>query len=164
MKLTRLERQMLWNQFQILSIIDTKTGHEYEKYKEILINGFEYEYDELLSIVYPDSETVPSEIGKEVLDILQMYRQIEYKTSKEVRDKYDGELFEGFDGNNEPKYYSFCCYYLDTIHRFDELQHYSRNSHTSTLQKYRTKLEVWRKFENKLNLSEVEAEKILAAT
>ena len=100
MKLTKLERLNLINQYTILAKLSPDDAEHYEELKTILEDGYEIFYSSLDMWI---SEDMPEEEGKFVLDILDLYRFIEdYKSrspnSLVLENHYS--IFLWFDGNN----------------------------------------------------------------
>jgi uncharacterized protein len=152
MKLSKLDRLMLINQYTILEKLDPDDEtHKYNK--DVLINGYTHEYDELVEWIHDE---VPEEASKEVWDILQMYRSINFSYMS-LEDK--GELskddvrFEGFDGNNETSYMAYARFVIHQMDRYDELknEHNDYNTHSPSLGKYRRMLRVWESLSGRYN-------------
>jgi len=144
----KFQRLLLVNQFEILSKIDAENGSDYEKKIEILKGGYELHYDDdvLDQILDPLSE----EDCTFVIDVLHMYRDINYSKSK--LDPSDQEKIEshnhsflGFDYNDpkEIKLASYAEFFIKKLERFQELvedeEFAGFNSHQtmkSTYQRY----------------------------
>lgn len=103
--MTPIERIILLNQFRILNSI-SNTG-EFDRQVEILEEGYEREYDEVLCQYNPLSK----EDCKFVVDVLQMYRCIyDYKkhhpSDKDVAD-HPYSTYRGFQRAELSKYAAF---------------------------------------------------------
>ena len=168
MKLTKLERVMLINQYRILSKINPNEANYYEELIEILENGYSVFYSMIDDFVYDEA---PVEEGKFVLDILQLYRMID----DYIRDNEEHPFkehhwipFKGFDGNNEFRYMSFARFLILNQGKFTEQKKFfsandSLNSHTRTVDKYRRMMDRWEECDDKYNLSEEDISQILDA-
>ena len=66
MELSKKDRIILHNQYEILKRLDTDNAELYEEYQGILLNGFEYLYDDIGSLL----DEVPCSVSEKVHDIL----------------------------------------------------------------------------------------------
>lgn len=128
--LSKIERQMLVNQFKMLSILN-ETGANYEAYIEILEGGYIGEYDKVFSVT---DDEVSSEICEETNQILEMYRKINNcinRLSEEEKDGLNLEKieFEGFDANHDD-HYSYAILMIEHLHKWEEYKNFSLNSHS----------------------------------
>jgi uncharacterized protein YfbU (UPF0304 family) len=103
-------------------------------------------------IPFEDQES--PEIVKEVVDILNMWRFIEYgykelsikdkaKLEKEVKLFGKAPMFRGFDGNDESSYMSVAGFIINDLERFEEFKNRSLNSHMPSLAKYQRMMSVF---------------------
>jgi uncharacterized protein YfbU (UPF0304 family) len=156
--LTRLERQILINQFETLKAL-TKSPHDIEVYDEkieILRCGYEVFYSEAFSGTYPDAEVLPAEDGEFVIDVLSMYSAIHFHLAKHPDkdiQKMRYSHFEGFDGNNETSHMAFARFLLLKQHKWSELLTYAKdndnfNSHSQNVPTYRRMLVKWNSFDH----------------
>jgi uncharacterized protein YfbU (UPF0304 family) len=96
--LSIVERQILTNQFRILSKMESNP-EEYETKIEILENGYTEQYYEIFDV---NTEEIPLEVCEETSQILNMYRRIN-NCIKQLSEEEKTELnldtvaFEGFD-------------------------------------------------------------------
>ena len=74
-KLTITERLMLTNQFRILEILDSENAESHRKIKEILVEGFAGEYDQVFRAINSDELSLLD--CQEIKDIMRMYQRIE---------------------------------------------------------------------------------------
>lgn len=99
----------------------------------------------LSGIPFKHTETPP--LIKKVLDILDMWRVIEYsyrELTAEEKEKLEinaaplgGEpFFEGFDGNNETEYLAAADFIINKLDRFEEFKLRDLNSHMPSLHTY----------------------------
>ena len=99
-----------------------------------------------------------------------MYRAITFSFQK-LKDKIGINeyhlKFQGFDGNNETDQYSYVCYFIIDLNRFQELkyglEYPDLNSHSPMLDKYRKMLDVWKEYNNKNQLTKEDIINILGA-
>jgi uncharacterized protein YfbU (UPF0304 family) len=151
MELTKKERVILRNQYQILKHLDPASAERCDEIIAILENGY--------SIFYPEIGTgvEESELSEDqcqfVLDVLNAYQAIENYKDAHPRDKAVCEhlwgRFRGFDGNNESEYLRFARFLLQKQQKFAESARHAGStdnfdSHTPTLSKYRNMVTVWK--------------------
>ena len=140
--LSIVERQLLANQFKILSKITDQT-EEYEIKIEILENGYTEQYYEIFEV---DTEEIPIEICEETSQILNMYRRINNALdmlSEEEKKMLDLEKikFEGFDAHNDTHYY-YMNFMVKRMNLWREYKSEHLNSQSPfSLLKYRKMLE-----------------------
>ena len=148
MELTKKERLILYNQYEILKKLDPDGEENYKIDQEILINWFKANYDDLAS-GFMDETSV--EVSEFVIDVLQMYRTLN-NSYRELNEEEKNEInlydisFKGFDGNEEIDYYMYANFYLEDLGRFDELkesEHFSIDSHRNMVNRYRRMLSLW---------------------
>jgi uncharacterized protein YfbU (UPF0304 family) len=105
--LTPLERLTLANQFRMLEKLDLENADEYKKNRDIIVNGYTIQYDEVLTEI--DDEMSVEEC-RYVYDVLNMYRALirSYEDLKDKKDlTSDNVKFRGFDANEESKQWAF---------------------------------------------------------
>ncbi|GGE47737.1 hypothetical protein GCM10011391_28140 [Pullulanibacillus camelliae] len=165
MELSKVERLLLINQYSILGVLDPDNQNDYELNKEILLQGYKQNYDDLIEWVLDD---LPEEISEEVIDILQMYRSLNFSyrgLDKKEKEKVDPEKlkFKGFDGNDETRYMVYARFFMHKLERFEELwgegKNPDYNTHHSTLSKYRRMLDTWKSISDRYD-SNLSADKI----
>lgn len=153
MKISKVERLILANQFQLLSMEENNyiSKETAKNYSTILLEGYELLYDDIFSGM---NDTVSSEKGRFVLDVLSMYRNI----SNSYRDLLEKNpslslteediAFRGFDGNGEGEYH-FAKFFIKDYDRFGDLvenKYMELNSHSSiSISKYEKELERYNK-------------------
>lgn len=149
MELSKKDRLILYNQYEILKFLNPEEKETYDVNQEILVNGYKKDYDILLQGF---DEDVPEEICEFVYDVLQMYRciQFSYNSLNEKEKKEYEKLstkFEGFDGNEEPQYYFYACFLLEKMNLYEESYQNGRvetNSHSNKVSRYQKMLERWK--------------------
>lgn len=145
MDLSEKERLILYNQYRILEKLYPDEEKDCQLAQKILLEGYELEYDELITMM----GDVSREVCKETIDILQMFRSLffsyEKLEDKSGIDEYDVK-FQGFDGNEEGEYYSYAEFFILDKKRYEEFNKCEINSHCNKLPQYREMLSVWRQF------------------
>ncbi|WP_313805103.1 YfbU family protein [Flavobacterium sp.] len=140
--LSIIERQILTNQYRILSKLESDNP-EYETKIEILESGFTEQYYEVFDV---STEEVPLEVCEETTQILNMYRRIN-NCIKKLSESEKNTLnlsaiaFEGFGANGylHNQYMTFMIEKMNLWreYRFFDLENKSKNA----LSKYRKMLE-----------------------
>lgn len=151
-RLDPVQRHILANQYRILKHLEPNAG--WDKRLEAMEWGYEIEYE------FEDSATLSIETGREIYDILDMFRVIKASLrdlSAEDRKKVDESplKFHGFDGNNETKHFSYLRHLWET-NRWTELQEDAEdggNSHFHTLGIYRARLREYKKSADNIHLT-----------
>ena len=169
MKLSRVERWILYNQCRILAALYPKEAKYYEEACTAFERGYEFHYSDYCP-VYPDDEIMDRTECLEVLDILEMHRRLKWSyealtdDEKKGIDPLDIE-FCGFDGNEEARYLMYAEWFckLDggrykELHKPDGF-----NSHAPTLYRYRAMLNEWRPLREKQKLSRDDILRIIQA-
>ena len=111
--------------------------------------ALEWKYPGLFAIE-PDSP----QVVREVLDVLEMWRHIEWGYSElgeEDRNRITSEAeplgnhvsFPGFDGNEETEHLGIAVFLVEKLERFTELKGRGLNSHMPCLDAYRRMLDVF---------------------
>jgi len=163
MELSRKDRLILANQYRLLALLDKREAATYNRYVEILENGFEVEYENILQQIDEDVLTV--EQAREVFDVMNMFRALKHNydqlEDKEGINNYP-ITFHGFSGNDEGKQWSFARY-LQANQRFTDIGEGDLNSHGPELDTYRRMLPEWHKSADKFDLTKDDILRILAA-
>lgn len=169
MKLSKLDRLIMSNQYRILEKLIPEEAEYYERNRKAIEEGYTLHYEQLTEFLYDE---LAEEQCKEVLDILDMYRALTFSFQR-LEDKTGIKeyyiKFPGFDGNDEleSKMMGYTRYFINDLNRFDELRDDSRfpdyNSHCKMLGIYRRMLEEWKRSGNKHDLSKEEIIKIINA-
>ena len=149
MDLSKKERLLLFNQYEILKHINPEETKEYEINQDILFYGYKNEYDSLVNNFFEDTSI---EVSSFVLDVLQMYRCINnsyYNLSDDEKEEYKKlpTSFEGFDGNEETDYYMYACFVLEKKGEYEESYQDGKidtNSHWNKVSKYANMLNRWK--------------------
>jgi len=134
MKLDKLERLVLFNQFEILKNLNKDNNfHDYETLQEIVSSGYEGEYHRLFAHL---SDGVPSYVTEEVIDTFIMYSLLKYSyslLSEEDKKEINPQDLEwkGFDANHEP-HYGVARFQLEYLKNWQDIGAVAINSHHST--------------------------------
>src|SRR5690606_18707681 len=108
MKLTKVERWILANQYKILEHLDPDQTEYYQKMQEILEQGYELEYNWKTQHLHDD--VVTEEMSHYVIKVMVMYDALQRSYAR-ISDKEGIEereiFFPGFDGNNEGVYLAY---------------------------------------------------------
>lgn len=151
MELTKKDRLILFNQYEILKLLsadDTEAVKHYDALQDIMFSGYKQDYDMLVEHF---SEDVPESITRMVWDVLQMYRMLNNSysslTPQEQEDIDERHLiFRGFDGNDEIDHYSYCNFVLLKLNRYEEFTEGGQrdfNTHSATISRYERMLQKW---------------------
>jgi len=169
--LSRVNRWMLYNQFEILKLLhkiveEPGNSEDYIKQQEIISMGYEWNYEQISEHIAPAMEFGD---GEEVISILDMYRAIYNACSQDIDcsdidPKY--RKFRGFDGNYETEYYLFAKFVIEREGKFEEStpdKNLDLNSHSPMLPKYRKMLGEWKLSEQQHSLTKADIIRILKA-
>ena len=159
--MTEYERLNLLNQYKILRDLaiargDKDDADRYEELITIVAEGYVGEYGQLTEEF---SEEFPKSESELVWNTLSMYRAIQYSYSK-IDNPTISESdirFDGFDGNEEIRYYCLCKFILFDLKRFEEQTENGRvdfNSHSRRCHIYRKMLKKWESLGKRFELSE----------
>ena len=114
MKLSRVERWTLANQYRILEALYPKEAKDHCEAREAIERGYELHYGEIAEFVYDDQESMTESECREVLDTLSMFdalkRGMASATPRPNVESWRVE-FAGFDGNNESKQLAYAKYF-----------------------------------------------------
>jgi hypothetical protein len=154
MELSKKERLFLSNQYRIIEALYPDEAEDWAHAREIIEHGFELEYEWKTEYI---CDPLDSQACKEVIDIMDMYRQLnDWYGELEEKPKVEERRLEflGFDGNNEGHQlmYARC---LINDGKFEELADAGDklNSHRPTLDMYRRQLTEWGKCPDKYHLT-----------
>ncbi|MCE7041654.1 YfbU family protein [Dyadobacter sp. CY312] len=146
--LTLVERQLLINQYQILSKeADYNEREMYQRRIEILEKGYTGLYPKVFNALY---EEVPISVYDEIESVLAMYKLINESVRSltvEERELLQLDLleFEGFDHNNG-MYYHMMSYLVDKMGEHSDYRGRELKSHNpSCMIKYNKMLAIFNK-------------------
>jgi uncharacterized protein len=160
MKLSRVERWMLSNQMRILEALYPDEAKSIAEHREALEEGYELHYGEFAQHIYDEKDTLSADLSREVLDILSMYRALNFSYDK-LQEKTGIDdwrvKFAGFDGNHpvEGSMMAYARWFCNSHGgRFTELDRGDDfNSHAEMLDRYRAMLKEWKKSKDKNHLT-----------
>ncbi len=149
MELDLKDRLILYNQYEILKGINAEECEEYELMQNIVVNGFKYNYSELIEGFYDET---PELISEFVFDVLQMYRVLnnsyeELSLEEKQQINKNDITYGGFDGNEEGSYYTYANFVLEDLGRYEEIYNNGKvelNSHRNMLNKYTRMVRTWK--------------------
>lgn len=164
--LTKVERLMLYNQFQILLALQNSaySSDDLSAKCEALTAGYTAHYDHLVDFFDHD---VPRELSEEVIEILEMHRAMYNFYSDIGQNHYEESEFKflGFDANEESSYYAYASYYVIDLDRYRELRNGERpslNTHWPILDTYRKMVRHWKTIGEPRNLSRKNVDDLLS--
>lgn len=154
MKLSRIERLMLSNQYRILEALYPDERDSFANSREAIESGFEIEYDWHTEYIHRDVVTVDE--CREVIEILDMFTALG-RAFNDLGDKSGIEeskiRFVGFDGNNETKQLAYA-EYLQKNGKFSDLTGLDGlNSHMPLLPNYRRMVVEWLRSASRYSLT-----------
>ena len=167
MELDKKERLLFSYLLRILEKLEPEEAEYHARNRKAIEHGYKLHYNWITENLYDE---MPEEECKFVLDVLDMYRSLNY--SYESNNLSDEDLkerirFRGFDGNNETRFMGYAHYFMHDLDRYNELHDRSDypnyNTHHPTLKKYTRMIEKWRSIqgEHRRILSVEEIGKIL---
>lgn len=150
MELTKKDRLILYNQYEILKRVDPEGEKFYEVDQEILLNGYKYNYGDLVEGFLEDTDVG---ISKFVFEVFEMYRMLNNSyqdLNEEEKTQIDLEdlSFKGYDGNEETDYYMYARFLVEKYDRCKEIEkdkNAEMNSHRNMVQTYNKMLLTWLK-------------------
>lgn len=166
--LSRHDRWILSNQFEILAALYPDQEDTYRDMAEIVSSGYEWDYEAITEYIYDDRFTMRRDQCLEVVNILDMFSVIK-STYEGLADKTGIESWQveffGFDGNSETTYMAYTRFLVKRQGKFEWLFDDSQprfNSHMPTLERYRAMLEAWKNCGGKYNLTKADLLRILS--
>jgi len=141
-KLSDFERQALYNQYEILSLLDSNKKDHYDNLKEIVSSGYTAEYYRVIG----SWDELPLAECRYVQEVLEMHSAL-LGSYENLADKAGINLndieFKGFDGNNEAELRSYAAF-LGRMGRWLECKP-GKNSHfVGTVDRYPEMLKKWK--------------------
>lgn len=148
-KLSKKDRLLLRNQYEILSVL--KPNYGYEKYIEMLEYGYEYEYN-FDDIIF---ESMSIDNCKYVYKILNMFDFLQLSFSKltnPIKIKEDDVIFNGFDANSniEVGYLGYVRFLIEELNKFNFIKKIDYNSHAPMIETYDRMYSIYEKIGKKL--------------
>jgi uncharacterized protein YfbU (UPF0304 family) len=156
MKLSRIERLMLSNQFLILESLYPNEAQGYAEQRQAIEKGYELHYENSIQHIYNSTDIMSESECKEVIDILSIFDEIKLSYERLSEKSGIDELkinFPGFDGNNESKQLSYAKYYCKHDGgRFSSLK--IINSHFPVLERYLRMIIIWKKIKQQKKIEQ----------
>ena len=141
-KLTDIERLMLANQYEILSLL--KKEGSYARVAEELREGHEWLYSQSFDYFSPN---MPESDAEHVVTILGIFSDLR-DSYAQLADKSGIEphqvQFSGFDGNNESDLLCFSRALRKSDRFVETISEHGKNSHMPTTDTYRRMIAKWR--------------------
>lgn len=164
MTLTPVERQILWNQLELLKGAYPANKDDYEKHQDILESGYVARYGDVVHVAsYGEVSPDDTSFVEDVLDMFGALQRFEQDGGK-VADRYWMD-FKGFDGNGEPELMGYARFVVEREKRWEYLGIKNFNSHSPMRDVYGRMLEVWHAIDaaKRHSLTADQVEAILAA-
>ena len=154
MKLSRLDRMILSNQYRILEALYPHQADEYSRAREAIESGYTFEYERLIEHIREDG--LSEEECREIREIMKMFSSLKASYNN-LEDKSGIDewrmTFHGFSGNEETSQMAYA-QYLRKGGSFTELgQENDFSGHLAALSAYRKMLSEWRNSANRYLLS-----------
>ncbi len=164
MKLTRVERWILSNQFQILKALHPEEAKDWQNAAEAVESGYELEFESLATHIYENGLNEAD--CRQVIHIMSMFSTLKHCYSQ-LSDKSGIDAhklaFEGFSGNEETLHMAYARW-LYANHKFRDLKTSDDfNSHSPSLPSSRRMLRVWESMNKKYDLTREEIIQITSA-
>ncbi|HWQ98914.1 MAG TPA: YfbU family protein [Clostridia bacterium] len=148
MELTKVERLILHNQYEIMKLLDKSAGNKEfcENAQTILEYGYSRNYDEF-SEFFADEELSQEKMDL-VFDALDLYRCLRNsyeKLSPADKVQLDSKKleFRGFDGNYESEYLCYANFVINDLGRYAESKREDYNTHAPMVPRYVEMLARW---------------------
>lgn len=161
-RLTRIERLLLYNQFLILSQLNTEND-SYKKCCEILHHGWTAEYHRVFDSI--DSDELSEARTKYLLDVLTMHEILERSYAQlDEKSGIDPTLiqFFGFDNNHELDLIAYAKHLKQNTGWREFLKNKTLSIHRNTEERYRHMLQRWEVSSDKVNLIKEDIQRIIA--
>lgn len=144
MQLNLVERQLLWNQLEILKALYPDLAKEYARQQTILANGYSGRYSEVVQLV-ETGNGMPEADQRLVLNVLDLYRALHRYREGGGNVRFRFDTFQGFDGNNEGGLCGYAQFLVTDEGKWEELSITAFNSHMPTRAIYGRMLDAWRR-------------------
>ncbi|MBC7801360.1 MAG: YfbU family protein [Gemmatimonadaceae bacterium] len=143
MRLSIVERQLLWNQLEILKAQQPDQAADYARQQTILAGGYSGQYSEVVHLM-ETGDGMPEADQRLVMDVLDLYRALHRYRQHGGKVRFPFDTFQGFDGNNEGDLCGYARFLVDDQGRWKELSITAFNSRMPTRVTYRRLLDAWR--------------------
>lgn len=168
-KLTKLDRIFLVNQFRILEALYPDEADQMAIQREALERGYEMLYAWDTENIYDGDEVMTVEESKEVFDTMDMFDAIDRSMPADFDSTgYSFTKFAGYDGNNESKFMGFAQFTVERLGRFEYLPMQRKgywNSHMPVRETYQRMLAEWKQVptEKRFEMPIEDLKRVLAA-
>ena len=166
MKLSRIERVMIYNQFKILEKLYPDEAESYAERAEVVENGYELHYDWIFEHI--GEERVDEEMSREILDTLAMFEAIQDAMGRGDAAEFESvkhfAKFHGYDGNNENAYSAYAEFFCRSNGgRYQHLNIKEWNAHMPTVDAYRRMVQEYKASADEHRLSSEDVIRICQA-
>lgn len=162
MKLTTVERLLLWNQYEVRKHVDPSSAERCETVQEALQSGYQPLYELLLERM--EGNEISEKQVKFVYDVLDMYDAFQ-RYEQASGEKIEGSLskFAGFDGHGD--LVGFTRFIIERLGRWNTLGIKDFDAHMPIEGVYGRMLEVWlaKPLPRRFSLTKDEVAEIIAA-
>lgn len=157
MKLSRVERWMLSNQYRILEALHPDEAEDLKETRVAIERGFELHYDWNIPNIYDESDVMTEAQCIEIGEMLSMFTALSesYDALSDKSGLKDWKVqLIGFDGNTEFKEMGYAKYLCKVDGRKRaNLRDKIVDSHIPVLNRYRAMLNIWKGIDQKLDLT-----------
>lgn len=153
MELSLQERLILYNQYEILKELKPENCDIYNKYMEILSNGYSYNYNQLPQYFFDEVKVV---VCEEVHAILNMFWHLShsYRHLSDKNNVDENKLkFNGFVSDSEEEYSRYANFVLNVENKYKSIMKSERNTMISTLTQYRAMFNKYKKYNTYADLT-----------
>jgi uncharacterized protein len=150
MRLTKTERLLLANQYEILARLNPEFESTYYTKREVVLRGYELEMSSLFHSF--DEEGLSADACSEVINILAMYEHLDgsFQRLEDKNGIHVGDIqFPGFNEDAEGRQFSYTNHLMKD-HRFMYLHRDYRSPTEPMLPVYRAMLRVWEPMKSRL--------------
>lgn len=142
LRLSVVERQLLWNQLEILKALQPNQAADYTRQQTILASGYSGRYSEVVHLV-ETGDGMPEADQRLVIDVLDLYRALHRYREGGGNVRFRFDTFQGFDGNNEADLCGYAQFLVLDEGKWEELSINVFNSHMPTRAIYGRMLDAW---------------------
>ncbi len=148
MRLDRIQRLMLYNQYKIMEKLYPEEANYYKRAAQAVGDGYEHEYSYLAQNIY--ERGLSEDQCKFVYNVMGMHMRLKWAYD-DLSNADKAEIpahqieFHGFDGNNETNYLGYARWIVGDGHSFQNIRDGGDglNSHMPTLSRYQNMLNEW---------------------
>ncbi len=168
LKLSRVERWILSNQYRILETLYPGDAKHFAHQREALESGYALEYEWMAQHIYEEKDTLSVEDCREVIQVLDMFTALQRSYAAlddKASLKESDVMLRGWDGNNETAHMAYArhCCEMDGGRFTDLKRNETFNSHMPSVARYHAMLGVWKVFDRPHELTREQMAQILSA-